>query len=103
MLVLVHLHHGIQSFLEGISIGSKPDHGQKDVSSFARLIVTTDLKDLGNHARVDIVSGCGAGVASEDCEVGTGNAQSRTTIVSVPGAQVLAEAIKFPDPAAAYG
>lgn len=56
VLVLVHLHHGIQPFLEGIAVRGEAHHGQNDVSTLASLIITADLEDLRNHARVDIVA-----------------------------------------------
>jgi hypothetical protein len=72
-LVLVHLHHRIQSFLEGETVCSEPHHRQENMGAVAGFFVSSDLEHFWNIAGVDIVSRGGAGVASQDGKILAGN------------------------------
>lgn len=74
MLVLIHLYYCIQPFFECLAVCSKTHDRQKDMGTFTSLILTANLENLGNEARIDVVSCDRAGIAGENGEIGARDA-----------------------------
>lgn len=66
VLILVHFHNSIQTFLERVAVCSEADHGEND---FGSVIIGTDAEELGSVAGVDVVAAGRSCVACQDCEV----------------------------------
>ena len=66
MLVLVHLHDGVEALFQSITVSCKANHRKDDL---CRIVVGTNAKELGNIAGIDIVAAGGTSVTSEDGEI----------------------------------
>jgi hypothetical protein len=51
--------------------------------TFTGFIITANLENFGNHAGIDIVSRCGASIASENGKIRAGDAEGGAAIVGV--------------------
>ena len=66
MLVLIHLHDGVEALFQSIPVSCEAYHRKDDLRG---IIVGTNAKELGNVAGIDIVATGGASVAGKDSEI----------------------------------
>lgn len=88
VLELVHLDDGVEALLERVAVGREADDGQHDARALVGAASAADLEEFGRVARVDVVAAGAAGVACQDGEVGSCDAESGATVVCVAGVRV---------------
>jgi hypothetical protein len=75
VLVLVHLHNGVETLLQRITICCKADYRKYYPGTLVVWALAADLEELGCVSCVDVVARSGACVAGEDGEVSAGDAE----------------------------
>lgn len=56
VLVAVHLDDAVESFFQRLSICSKTNDGQNNMSAFSCLVIAAYLEELGRVSGVDVVA-----------------------------------------------
>ncbi len=83
VLVSVQLDDGVEAVAKRVAVCGETDDGEEEGSIGLRLVCAADLEDFWGVAGVDGITRGGTGVAGEDGEVGAGDGEGGTTIVSV--------------------